>query len=144
MNGEIVTPGGIALAQLRVQDPVASWDGDIDGDGLFSPLSDGLAIARRFSRPDLNDDPLIGSLAGPGSSRTGSEMLARIDEGFNNGHFDLDRSGTVDSTDLTLALRHGFGTFPGAALTAGLELPNSTSLVQVLEQLQMLLPQAEV
>jgi hypothetical protein len=144
VNGEIVTPGGLALAQLRIQDLVTSWDGDIDGDGLFSPLSDGLAIARRLSRPDLNDDPLIGSLAGPGSSRTGSEMLARIDEGFNNGHFDLDRSGTVDSTDLTLALRHGFGTFPGAALTAGLELPNSTSLVQVLEQLQMLLPQAEV
>ena len=145
VNGEIVAPGGLALAQLISVKPGTDWDADIDGDGLFSPLSDGLAITRRFSRPDLNEDLLIGSYATPGSPRSSAgDMLERIDAGFNDGRFDLDRSGSTDSNDLSLALRHGFGTFPGQALSAGLELAPSTTLNQLNEQLLQLSPSANI
>ncbi len=35
INGEIVSPGGLALAELRAVDPVVDWNADIDGDGLL-------------------------------------------------------------------------------------------------------------
>ena len=145
VNGEIVAPGGLALAQLLTQDPLIDWNADIDGDSLFSPLSDGLAITRRFSRPDLSEDPLISSYATPGSPRSAAgEMLARIDAGFNDGRFDLDGSGNTDINDLSLALRHGFGTFPGQALTAGLEIAPSTTLSQLNERLSQLSSTANI
>lgn len=141
VNGEIVSPGGLALAQLVAVDPLADWNADIDGDGLFSPLSDGLALAWRFSNPNGNDDEVIGSFATPGSPRSSAaDMLARIDAGFNAGRFDLDGNGSTDSTDLSLAMRHGFGTFPGDALAAGLNLPESFSLGALSDQLQLLMP----
>jgi hypothetical protein len=111
VNGEIVAPGGLALARVLTGDPLGSWD--VDGDGQFSPFSDGLAFGRSWNEAGVTTE------------------LAKLD---------LDHSGAVDLTDLHLALRHGFGTFPGHALTHGLSVPASLGLEALQAQLQQLMP----
>ena len=102
--------------------------------------SDGLALVRRFSSPDLLNDPLIGNYAAGSPRCSVADMLTRIDAGFDDGRFELDGSGRTDLTDLKLALRHGFGTFPGESIMVGLDLPSSTSLSQLNNQLELLIP----
>jgi hypothetical protein len=111
VNGEIIAPGGLALVRVIPSDPLSSWD--FDGDGQFSPFRDGLAFARSWNSPGVTAE------------------LAKLD---------LDQSGELDLTDLQLALRHGFGTFPGQALTHGLSVPASLGLGALQAQLQQLMP----
>ena len=80
----------------------------------FAPLMDGLALARNWSGIDSAADPVINPAA--------TEL-------------DLDGSGGMEPVDLALALRHGFGTFPGAALTQDLPLHDGSSLDQIQAQL---------
>ena len=75
---------------------------------------DGLALARNWSGIDSAADPVINPAA--------TEL-------------DLDGSGGMEPVDLALALRHGFGTFPGAALTQDLPLQDASSLDQIQAQL---------
>ena len=83
----------------------------------FAPLMDGLALARNWSGIDSAADPVINPAA--------TEL-------------DLDGSGGMEPVDLALALRHGFGTFPGAALTEDLSLQADISLEQIQAQLLQL------
>ena len=83
----------------------------------FAPLMDGLALARHWSGIESAKDPVINPAA--------TEL-------------DLDGSGGMEPVDLALALRHGFGTFPGAALTEDLSLHAGSSLDQIQAQLQEL------
>ena len=83
----------------------------------FAPLMDGLALARHWSGMESAADPVINPAA--------TEL-------------DLDGSGGMEPVDLALALRHGFGTFPGAALTEDLSLHAGSSLDQIQAQLQEL------
>ena len=75
---------------------------------------DGLALARHWSGMESATDPVINPAA--------TEL-------------DLDGSGAIEPVDLALALRHGFGTFPGAALTEDLSLGAGINLDQIQAQL---------
>ena len=85
----------------------------------FAPLMDGLALIRHWSGIESATDPVINPAA--------TEL-------------DLDASGAIEPVDLALALRHGFGTFPGAALTEDLSLHADINLDQMQAQLQELRP----
>ena len=80
---------------------------------------DGLALIRHWSGIESATDPVINPAA--------TEL-------------DLDASGAIEPVDLALALRHGFGTFPGAALTEDLSLHADINLDQMQAQLQELRP----
>jgi alpha-tubulin suppressor-like RCC1 family protein len=98
---------------------------DLNADGALSLLDDGLFLAAATSS---QWDPLIGKAT---ASQFGSESP------LNDVRLDLDRNGSVGLPDAHLLVRFGFGTFPGEALTRGLEIDRPAQ--EVWQQLQDLL-----
>jgi hypothetical protein len=114
----------LAISDVINELPVATtdtWKADLDGDQLFSPISDGLTIASHF----------LPATAANLSSR------AEVALGINSGHLDFNRDKLFQTDEADLLLRFGFGTFPGRHLNEGLEI--ATSLDQLATQLEALL-----
>ena len=80
---------------------------DVDGNGVFDPLTDGLLLLRWMF--ELRGDPLIAGVIAPNAEYTSSaEIDARI-LGLSN-KLDVDNNGTIDAlTDGLLILRYLFG-----------------------------------
>ncbi|MBL6795158.1 MAG: tandem-95 repeat protein [Synechococcus sp. BS307-5m-G34] len=98
-----------------------AWKADLDGDQLFSPISDGIAIASHF-------------LPASGANLSSRAELAL---GINSGYLDFNQDKLLQRNEAELLLRFGFGTFPGSHLSEGLEI--ATSPDQLALQLAALL-----
>jgi hypothetical protein len=95
---------------------------DIDGNGIFQPLNDGVLIIRYLF--GLTGQALIADAIGPGASRT---SVAQITSYLNNlkPMLDVDGDGRVDGlTDGLLIGRYLFG-LRGSSLTAGAVATNA-------------------
>ena len=114
----------LAISEVINELPVATtdtWQADLDGDQLFSPISDGLTLSSHF----------LAATAATLSSR------AEVALGINSGYLDFNQDNVFQTDEAELLLRFGFGTFPGRHLKEGLEI--ATSLDQLATQLEALL-----
>ena len=114
----------LAISEVINELPVATtdtWQADLDGDQLFSPISDGLTLSSHF----------LPATAATLSSR------AEVALGINSGYLDFNQDNVFQTDEAELLLRFGFGTFPGRHLKEGLEI--ATSLDQLATQLEALL-----
>jgi len=140
VNGKITAPGGLAFVKLiktdTVNDEITNWKADLDNDGIISPLTDGLALAKRFSTPMVGMDPTLQNLL----KKFDSNSLNSIDSILQSKKLDLDKSGKVDLNDINIIIRHSFGTYPKSELTEGLNLIGNASLSQINEQLGLMQP----
>lgn len=140
INGQINAPGGLAFVKLiksdQANDEITNWKADLDNDGLISPLSDGLALAKRFSAPMIGMDSTLQKLL----KKFDTNSLNSLDKVLNSNKLDIDKSGKVDLNDMTIIIRHSFGTYPGGELTKDLNLIGNTSLNQIYEQIELMQP----
>ena len=140
VNGEIVSPGGLAFASLTAAAPDTTtttvinedgvavevetvlWKLDVDSDGIINALADGLAITRRHLEGSLETDPVLNQLVSTSGERTTESSVRKyLDLGIQTPDkvLDIDNSGTFDTSDLALILRQATGTFPSTSLSNG-------------------------
>ena len=160
VNGEITSPGGLALvsrdlnfdavvaessedeaggttdqqqndSDLTNDSLISLGSKDIDDDHQLTTLTDGLALARRFTTGRISQDPIMSDLASyVGSRTTSSDMINHIDTSVDNGDFDMTdvynvsvtntNTSILDITDVELFMRFASGTFPGQIITSNL------------------------
>lgn len=128
---------------------------DVDGDGSFHPLSDGLLIssaaqaieiaAKTESQPDSFNRNLHDQLINPNGSRNTTDAAkAFIKDAITSGSLDRNSNSVLDLQDAQRILRDGLGTYPGDAATAGLREPpipagtTNSELINEQEQLDAL------
>ena len=140
INGQITAPGGLAFVKLiksdQTNDEINDWKADLDNDGIISPLSDGLALAKRFSTPTIGMDSTIQSLL----NKFDNNSLDKMDKVLNSNKLDLDKNGKVDLNDMKIIIRHSLGTYPGSELTKDINPLGNASLNQIYEQLGLIQP----
>ena len=114
---------GISALEEFLADTFPSGSIDIDSNGQYDALTDGLLLLRGMF--GLDGDALVsGTLAPDAFYTSGSDIRSRLDllEGF----VDIDGNGEVDAlTDGLLILRFLFG-LEGNALTNGVVAPDAT------------------
>ena len=96
---------------------------DVDGDGFFTPLTDGLLILRYMF--GLSGDSLVNGLVSDSATRTSA---AEIESFLSNlgSNLDIDGNGSIDAlTDGLLSLRYMFG-YEGDTLISGVISSNAT------------------
>ncbi len=128
---------------------------DVDGDGSFHPLSDGLLIssaaqaieiaAKTESQPSSFNRNLHDQLINPNGSRnTKDAAKGFIKDAITSGSLDRNNNSVLDLQDAQRILRDGLGTYPGDAATAGLREPpvpagtTNSELINEQEQLDAL------
>ena len=128
---------------------------DVDGDGSFHPLSDGLLIssaaqaieiaAETESQPGSYNRNLHDQLINPNGSRNTTDAAkAFIKDAITSGSLDRNNNSVLDLQDAQQILRDGLGTYPGDAATAGLREPpvpagtTNSELINEQEQLDAL------
>ena len=128
---------------------------DVDGDGAFQPLRDGLLIssagqaieiaAGTESQPSSFKSNLHDQLINPdGSRNTTDAAKAFIKDAITSGSLDRNNNNVLDLQDAQRILRDGLGTYPGDAATAGLREPpvpagtTNSDLINEQEQLDAL------
>lgn len=140
INGQITAPGGLAFVKQiksdQNNDEITNWKADLDNDGIISPLSDGLALAKRFSTPMIGMDSTLQNLL----KKFDSNTLKGIDKILDSDKLDLDKSGKVDLNDMKIIIRHSFGTYPGNELIKDLNLLGNANISQIYEQLGLVQP----
>ena len=140
INGQITAPGGLAFVKQiksdQSNDEITNWKADLDNDGIISPLSDGLALAKRFSTPMIGMDSTLQNLL----KKFDNNTLKGIDKVLDSNKLDLDKSGKVDLNDMKIIIRHSFGTYPGSELTKDLNLLGNANISQIYEQLGLVQP----
>jgi hypothetical protein len=108
------------LPPLPAPPPGANYD--IDGDGHYDALTDGLLVLRYLF--GLRGATLVGGATGPGATRNPAEIEALL--GQLGAALDIDGNNAADAlTDGLLVLRKLFG-LTGGALTAGAIGANAT------------------
>ena len=161
VNGEITSPGGLALVSrdfnfdavvgetsggesgsttadqqqndfdLTNDSLISLGSKDIDDDHQLTTLTDGLALARRFTTGRISQDPIMSDLASyVGSRSTSRDMIDHIDTSVDNGDYDMTdiynvnitntNPSSLDITDVELFMRFASGTFPGQTITSNL------------------------
>ena len=128
---------------------------DVDGDGSFHPLSDGLLIssaaqaieiaAETESQPGSFNRNLHDQLINPNGSRNTTDAAKGfIKDAITSGSLDRNNNSVLDLQDAQRILRDGLGTYPGDAATAGLREPpvpagtTNSELINEQEQLDAL------
>ena len=107
---------------------------DVDGDGAFQPLRDGLLIssagqaieiaAGTESQPGFYNRNLHDQLINPNGSRNTTDAAKGfIKDAITSGSLDRNNNNVLDLQDAQRILRDGLGTYPGDAATAGLREP---------------------
>ena len=164
VNGEIVSPGGLAFASLTAAAPDTTtttvinedgvavevetvlWKLDVDSDGIINALADGLAITRRHLEGRLETDPVLNQLVSASGERTTETSVRKyLDLGIQTPDkvLDIDKSGTFDTSDLQLILRQATGTFPSASLSDGFS-NDSVTHEEIVASLSSLIPAQQV
>lgn len=140
INGQITAPGGLAFVKQiksdQNNDEITNWKADLDNDGIISPLSDGLALAKRFSTPMIGMDSTLQNLL----KKFDNNKLKGIDKVLDSDKLDIDKSGKVDLNDMKIIIRHSFGTYPGNELIKDLNLLGNANISQIYEQLGLVQP----
>ena len=128
---------------------------DVDGDGSFHPLSDGLLIssaaqaieiaAETESQSGSFNRNLHDQLINPNGSRNTTDAVKGfIKDAITSGSLDRNNNSVLDLQDAQRILRDGLGTYPGDAATAGLREPpvpagtTNSELINEQEQLDAL------
>ena len=164
VNGEIVSPGGLAFASLTAAAPDTTtttvinedgvavevetvlWKLDVDSDGIINALADGLAITRRHLEGSLETDPVLNQLVSTSGERTTESSVRKyLDLGIQTPDkvLDIDNSGTFDTSDLALILRQATGTFPSTSLSNGFSNDTVTH-ADIIENLNSLISDQQV
>ncbi len=125
ITGIDVAPG-YTLEAAPLQVYRQNWTLDVDGNGSFGALSDGIIIMRYLF--GFAGDTLTKDAIGPGATRSTSEIRSYLAEGVNSSILDIDGNGSVTAlSDGIIAVRYLFGgTFSGNALINGAVAPNAT------------------
>ena len=164
VNGEIVSPGGLAFASLTAAAPDTTtttvinedgeavevetvlWKLDVDSDGIINALADGLAITRRHLEGRLETDPVLNQLVSASGERTTETSVRKyLDLGIQTPDkvLDIDKSGTFDTSDLELIMRQATGTFPSTSLSDGFS-NDSVTHADIVTNLSSLIPDQQL
>jgi hypothetical protein len=164
VNGEIVSPGGLAFASLTAAAPDTTtttvinedgeavevetvlWKLDVDSDGIINALADGLAITRRHLEGGLETDPILNQLVSASGERTTETSVRKyLDLGIQTPDkvLDIDKSGVFDTSDLELIMRQATGTFPSTSLSDGFSNASVTH-ADIVTNLSSLIPDQQV
>ena len=164
VNGEIVSPGGLAFASLTAAAPDTTtttvinedgvavevetvlWKMDVDSDGIINALADGLAITRRHLEGRLETDPVLNQLVSASGERTTETSVRKyLDLGIQTPDkvLDIDKSGTFDTSDLELIMRQATGTFPSTSLSDGFS-NDSVTHADIITNLSSLIPNQQL
>ena len=157
--GLAVTSAGlnalVAQKDNTDEELVVDLASDVDGDGSFHPLTDGLLItsaaqaieiaAGTESQPISFNANLHDQLINPNGSRNTTDAAnVFIKDAITSGSLDRNNNGVLDLQDAQRILRDGLGTYPGDAATAGLREPpvpagtTNSDLINEQEQLDAL------
>ena len=112
---------------------------DIDGNGYYEPLTDGLLVLRYMF--GLSGDALIAGVVASDATRTTSAEIGSYIQSFP-GSLDVDGNGQIDAlTDGLLTLRYLFG-LEGDTLIAGVVASDATrtTAVDIEAHLKALMP----
>ena len=164
VNGEIVSPGGLAFASMTAAAPDTTtttvinedgvavevetvlWKMDVDSDGIINALADGLAITRRHLEGRLETDPVLNQLVSASGERTTETSVRKyLDLGIQTPDkvLDIDKSGTFDTSDLELIMRQATGTFPSTSLSDGFS-NDSVTHADIITNLSSLIPNQQL
>ncbi|CCI38865.1 putative Subtilisin [Microcystis aeruginosa PCC 9701] len=92
---------------------------DIDGNGQYDALSDGVLLLRYLFGGFEGDDLINGAVA-TNAPRNLTEINTYLQTSIERGYFDIDGNGVVDAlSDGIIAMRHLFGGFEGNTLIDG-------------------------
>jgi hypothetical protein len=108
---------GWTLPQSIAISSKATWNLDVDGDGVVTPLGDGLMVIRKLFGSAFKGDALTAKAISPTATRNSAEIHAYIQQGIDLGLLDIDRDGaTAALGDGLMVIRQLFGSFRGDAL----------------------------
>ena len=110
----------IAVLDYPFQQNSAEFSLDVDGDGLVTPLGDGLMIIRKLFGEAFAGSSLTNKAISQESTRTSGQIHDFIQNGIDLGFLDIDRDGfTTPLGDGLMVIRHLFGSaFEGTSLTS--------------------------
>ena len=115
-NSEKVRGSGVLMASLALQPNVLAGPLDVDGNGKYDALTDGVLILRWLF--GLTGTQLINGAIGPGAQRTVPADISAYLDG-QKASLDVDNNAKTDAlTDGLMILRYLFG-LRGAPLIAG-------------------------
>ena len=117
INNSVQSRGaGVLMAQLASQPVAATGALDVDGNGKYDPLTDGLIVLRWLF--GLTGSALVNGVIGSGAQRTlPADVIGWLDA--RRAMFDVDGNNNTDAlTDGLMILRYMFG-LRGAALVNG-------------------------
>ena len=101
---------------------------DVDGDGAFDPLVDGILIVRYLA--GVTGNALVAGV-GAGGGRSASDIVAHLTDHLPL--LDVDGDGRADAfTDGVLILRYLFG-LRGSELVEGIDAPNAIRNAEEIE-----------
>ena len=100
--------------------PNLTWNLDIDGNGKFEALSDGVLVIR-YLFGSFSGEELIKGVIGNGATRSTYQQIAEyLNDGVQGGYLDIDGNGETKAlSDGIIVMRHLFGSFTDQALING-------------------------
>jgi hypothetical protein len=99
---------------------------DIDGNGQYDALSDGVLLLRYLFGGFEGDDLINGAVA-TNATRNLTEINTYLQTSIESGYFDIDGNGVVDAlSDGIIGMRYLFGGFEGNTLIDGAMSPDAT------------------
>ena len=127
IEGDVVDPAGCDFAPFEATGRVVDFTkGDIDGNGQYDALSDGVLLLRHLFGGFEGDDLINGAVA-TNAPRNLTEINTYLQTSIERGYFDIDGNGVVDAlSDGIIAMRHLFGGFEGNTLIDGAMSPDAT------------------